>query len=149
MLRIVAALYLMIVTAAGPAACCCTLTRLTARFAPAAPTVPQAPACCHHTPAGQDSTGGTGRHGPSDCPDGPGCPCKEGGLHRAEALPSAQDEAHHFLARISSTLLDYQVALPLDQVAEWAAASSFFRDGATALPLSTDDLLYAFHILRC
>ena len=55
MFRIVVAVYLMIVSVVGPAACCCTLTRLTDRLAQTqsdtsqpAPPQPAPASCCHH-----------------------------------------------------------------------------------------------------
>jgi len=150
MFRILVATYLMIVAVVGPAACCCTLTRLLTRFLPTTSCAPSsAPSCCQHLPAGKDSMDDTDQEIPSDLPGKSNCPCKESGQGEVVVLPTAQDQARESLARLSSALLTFYLALPIDSVLDWTAASAVYRQGVSDPPLSTDDLLYVFHILRC
>lgn len=151
MFRIVVAMYLMIVTAVGPAACCCTITRLTTRFMPpTSSAVPTSAPCCHHTPPSNESKGEPDRRSPSGCPDAPGCPCKHAGGREVIALPVAQDEALESSARAASGQFHFYLAILLDQVVLPTCGSSVFREGVgTASSATTDNLLYAFHMLRC
>src|SRR5437016_2588398 len=95
MFRLVVALYLMIVTAVGPAACCCTFSRLTARSAdkPSTPAPRPAPAscCCHGSeqPAPADAPK---RPRPPERRDSPGCPCKQAVGCEVVGLPATHDE---------------------------------------------------------
>lgn len=151
MLRLAVALYLMIVAAVGPAACCCTFARLTQRFTtPATSPVSHAPSCCHRgsadrvpdkTPADPDSP---------DRPDSPGCPCKEAGRTDLAALPAANDEARDIFLRVAVGEPLVPLALLCAQAIPSASGSPVFRESADLGPsISTDDLLYAFHMLRC
>src|SRR5262245_42390425 len=102
MIRLVVALYLMLVMAVGPAACCCTFSRLTDRSAarPAAPAEQPVPAsgCCD----------GAQRPAPADVPecpaspdrgDSPRCPCKQAAGDVVVGLPGAHDEAQEVSLR--------------------------------------------------
>src|SRR4051794_7269888 len=90
MIRVAAAAYLMIVTAVGPAACCCTFSRLAERPA-SKPTAPHS-CCCHGSekPAAEAPE----RPTPPDRRDSPGCPCKQAVGGVIVALPAAHDEAN-------------------------------------------------------
>lgn len=151
MLRLVVATYLMMVTAAGPAACCCTIARLAERFSSPAPSSPpKAGGCCRHGPVspGQDETA---RHpSPSDHPSAPGCPCKQGGECEVAALPAAPDEARESSARAAIAAPFSLLAVPSDQLTPAGCGLPVFRGPPARGPsVSTDDLLYAFHMLRC
>lgn len=155
-MRVVVALYLVIVTAAGPWACCCTFARLTARVAPIAsndqsPT-PKPQSCCHHQPQrgnDQDSA-----NQPTPKPHGPlssDCPCKQGGECTSHALALPHDESRdgtmraltgEFASALSGTQAVHHVPTPhgvLPSSREYAGGSF----------LSTDDLLHVLHMLRC
>lgn len=151
MFRLVVAMYLVIVTAAGPAACCCTLTRLTTRLASStSPTVPSSPSCCHHAPVSKDSKDKTERPSPAGCPDAPGCPCRQSGGCEVIALPASHDEARESSSRAASSQFHFFLSVLPDQFVPLTCLPSVYREGLTITPtLSTDDLLYAFHILRC
>lgn len=147
MFRIVVAFYLMIVTAVGPAACCCTLTRSTTKFMPSTSSAPPTPApcgCCP-TPPNTDSQDEPTRR----CPDAPGCPCKRAD-REVLALPAAPQEALDASARDASGPFHFYSAILLDQVVSPVCGSSVFREGVgTPSSATTDNLLYAFHMLRC
>ena len=146
MIRLVVAMYLMIVAAAGPTACCCTLTRLTTRLASVgSPAATKSTSCCH-TPVNKDSKGKPDERSPADRPD---CPCKQGGGCEVVALPAPLDEALDSSARVASQFQFLSAILP-DQALTLACASSASRGGSLpARGTSTDDLLYTFHMLRC
>ena len=144
MLRLVVAIYLMIVAAANPATCCCTLTRLTTRLVPiTSPVVPKAPTCCHCTES-EALAETSDQQKPSDRP---GCPCKQGGGCEVIALPASLHESLDS-SRASAEPFDIFLALPLDQGISLVHASSVFREGS-AHGLSADDLLCGHHRLRC
>lgn len=151
MLRVAAAVYLMLVTAAGPAVCCCTLARLTTRLASSTSVaVPKPASCCHHGRAGKGSKDRTDRPCSPGTPEAPGCPCGHAGRCEVIALPAAQDEMLQSSARAASGQYHFFPAILATEAVPPACVSSVFR-GGFALPssVSTDDLLYAFHILRC
>jgi hypothetical protein len=80
MLRIGVAIYLTLVTAAGPWPCCCTVTRLVSIPSPQHQGEPAAPSsCCHpqKAPGAEPcpSPGDT-RHDPSGHPRRDPCPCQ-------------------------------------------------------------------------
>lgn len=151
MFRLVVALYLMIVAAVGPAACCCTLTRLTTRLneKPSTATEPASSSCCHHGPQKQTLPEAPERPSPG-CPDAPGCPCKQAVGGDIVGLPAANEEAQEVSLRGSLAEFFCPSAALSSQFAPLADASPVFRERAALGPsVSTDDLLYAFHILRC
>src|SRR5262245_59418712 len=122
MFRLVVALYLMLVTAAGPATCCCTVMRLATRSAeqPSATAAPQeqpaAPAsCCHQCTRGEDPPGSPtnpATPGHHQRPDSPGCPCKQtSGCEIVGLPPASNDEAQ-------------QASLRGAALAEWSCPSA-------------------------
>jgi hypothetical protein len=146
MFRLVVAMHLMIVTAVGPAACCCTLTRFTTKHMSSTSSGVPAPApCCHHTPPSKGAKDDSERR-----PNAPGCPCKQAGGCEVIALPTALGEALESSNRAASGLFHFHLANLLDQVVLPTGGSSVFREGVgTASCTTTDNLLYAFHMLRC
>jgi hypothetical protein len=147
MFRLVVATYLMLVTAVGPMACCCTLTRLTQRLAPAESAAPEAPAgCCHHAPPSTAPAEKGDRPSPADAP---GCPCKQGVACDVVALPAVPDEAVEGPSRAAPAGDGLPlVILPFQAPSAGGSFVSHATPGLGA-SVSTDDLLYAFHILRC
>lgn len=153
MLRLVVATYLIIVTAAGPAACCCTVTRLAARLGSSAPSSPPKPGgCCGHTPAGPGHEDKARQPGPppSDHPNSPGCPCKQGGECEVFALPAAPDEAYESSARAATWAPFPPLAVASDHCNPALCVLPVFWGARSARPsVSADQLLYVFHMLRC
>jgi hypothetical protein len=152
MIRVVVALYLMAVTALGPWLCCCTATRLTARFfskansaAQPAP-LPAPPCCCHHGQADKGQPDSTDHPG---CPQTPGCPCKQGPSNEVAALPTGADEPVETSYRLAAGERLPVPCLHAHDLLAPEVASPATRD-ATSLPfLSTHDLLRVLHIMRC
>src|SRR5262249_29129757 len=105
MFRLAVALYLVIVTAVRPAACCCTFTRLAVRASdePAAPRS-ACSSCCQHgqegrqPPAHAPAPPGAPRGTRPSAPDRPGCPCKQAASEFV-GLPAAHDEAQEVSLR--------------------------------------------------
>jgi hypothetical protein len=156
MLRRLLVAYLVFVTAAGPALCCCSLSHLAVRLAnnQAAEELPpccQPPAsapeedeceCCRTQKPAPDE-----RPRQDNCPqdDGPregGCPCHENG-HRPALIderpdgPDAQPVATHWLSPAPPVLFD------------GPAASAFGAPASHPPPLSATDKLHVLHRLLC
>src|SRR4051812_35134021 len=94
MFRIVVALYLTFVTAVGPAACCCTFSRLTDRPAEPVSAPTPTPASCCHCSANEAPTEAPAQPPEPQRPDTPGsCPCKQFGDCASVALPATDDDA--------------------------------------------------------
>lgn len=154
---------LILAVAVGPLLCCCTSGRLLASLAPR-PTAPAtvshtsiparhvtSPCCAHkHRSAKPDADHGHG--GPKPAPSKPGekCPCKDG-ASKAKTAPSET-----LTSGISTTLR----ALTLDLLTPFLTVDSTVclvlpgvhlggPAGGSAALLSTADLLYAHHNLRC
>lgn len=155
-MRVVVALYLVIVTAAGPWACCCTFTRLTAKVASAnagAPTSSTTHSCCKKHQVPNRSEGSSEDKAPSrpNHPLGHDCPCKQSGECASTAFAPTQDESRDGAMRALAGEFDATVGylhpshLAPTPHAVWP--SSWVRhDGSF---LSTEDLLHVLHILRC
>lgn len=148
MSRITVAAYLMVVTAAGPWACCCTATRLSALLRHATTSrshsAPPSRACCGH----HGHPGGTSKD--RQAPERPRCPCREQSFGSAEALRPTAEAAdqlqHRHLSSVPFGIPELLTAGPRPPHSEGALD----RPGLSALPfLTTDDLLRALHILRC
>jgi hypothetical protein len=145
-MRTAVTLYLLAFTIAGQGLCCCTLEQMARELVtPAAPVTTttrpaQKPCCAHHHQ--QTATKSTNVPQPQT-PDP--CPCKQHGQ-----LPVLAPQA------TTRTLLDLQPRYNLD-----SATLSSHCDDATRVdrPLTdkgraggfvtAEDLLRAFHILRC
>ena len=147
MFRLAVALYLMIVTAVAPAACCCTFTRLAPRPAEGPTAPPSAPACCcEHDHESRPPAEPPCRPSPPSVPSSPDCPCKQA-VQDALTLPA--DEAQVLSLRIAAgefvcpALVHWAVPVT-------ATATPALRESDAPGPsFSTDDLLYACHVLRC
>lgn len=153
---------LILAVAVGPLLCCCTTGRLLAAPAPRpaapaptshAPSGAPRPAhsCCSHKHKPAKPEANRGHADPNPAPSEPGekCPCKDG----TSPAKTAQTET---LSPDTSTVLR---ALTLDLVgpvlaldAACPAQPGADLDGTrawNAAPLSTADLLFAHHNLRC
>lgn len=145
MLRRAFAIYMVLVTAAGPGLCCCSLKHLFAAHddRPAAPA--DLPPCCQHT------SGGDG-HQSQGCPrkkqgedrHKQGCPCRY-----AEAKPAVLDRAVELPDQL-------QFASPFSAPSLAVAFDGLLGvKGVSALPggpppfLTASDLLHVHHQLRC
>jgi hypothetical protein len=148
MIRGALAVYLMLMAAVGPRACCCTTVRLAARlFSSARPT---APSCCQNKAAA-----GREKQAPTHCPSRPhspsrpGCPCKEGSVFEVGALPPSPEDTAGASGRPIAGERLLPTALP-------ANGLSLHPGGPAACPvlpagafLSTHDLLCVHHVMRC
>lgn len=152
--------HLILAVAVGPLLCCCTAGRLLAST-PAGPSPAQlasSPAprithtCCAHKHKPAKSDADEGHRDPKPAPPKPGekCPCK-GGTSKAK---TAQTET---LSAAVSTVLR---ALTLDLLSPFLTVDTTAcpnlavvqldgSPGGGSVPLSTADLLYAHHNLRC
>ncbi|MFO0842316.1 MAG: hypothetical protein U0797_07930 [Gemmataceae bacterium] len=152
-MRFVVALYLVIVTAAGPWACCCTFARLTARLSAATPhdhVTAKAHSCCK--PQGQERAGADPaseparqRHGPLS----PDCPCKQGSECSSQALALTHDESRSDTLRALAA--EFVSPSGGSQLSQPAPAPHAVLPPSWAHPggLSTDDLLHVLHMMRC
>lgn len=149
---------LILAVAVGPLLCCCTGGRLLASPAPRSPARATAshppthrvtsPCCAHkHKP-----DAGHGQGGPKPAPSKPAdkCPCKDG----TSKAKTAQTET--LSPDVPTTLrsLTLDLLTPFLTVGSTAcpALPGADRDGSpggSAASLSTADLLYAHHNLRC
>jgi len=151
MIRLAVALYLMVVTAAGPWLCCCTFTRLASRAVPEpsshkSPPPPQPCSCCQH-PHQQESPDPAEQtpHRPLS----PDCPCKQGATCEAQALPQAPRESLDNPLRASGWT-DWQSVFQQPSVFALPAPWPVPVGDRSVVPfLSADDLLHLLHILRC
>ena len=148
MLRWAFAIYMVLVTAAGPGLCCCSLSHLFASPATSQTTAPaDLPPCCQHTSGGQESQGhgGCPREKQGDDRHKPGCPCRQ-----VEAKPAALPEQAVELPDQS------QFASPFSAPSLAVAFDALLGvKGGHALPgggppfLTAHDLLHVHHQLRC
>jgi hypothetical protein len=148
MLRLAFAIYMVLVMAAGPNLCCCSLTHLFAGHADEKSPRPPAPACCQSECGGEDAEhqglDGNCPREKKDCPHKPGCSCRED-ARRPALVDRPVETPDQFQA--SSSL---PVSMP---PASLDALSGV--NGVAALPgdpppfLTADDLLRVHHQLRC
>jgi hypothetical protein len=161
MMRIGLSVYLILVTLAGPALCCCSLRGLT-KFAtqpadragrqtsaeppPATPPEDGGCCCCHHQKPAPTPKPPKSDDPPLRQPTDP-CPCRH---HASQpALPSSQaDSAAPWLfSPVFLALLSFAPVALAGSVADGltgAAVSSAGRPFLTA-----QDMLRAHHLLRC
>jgi hypothetical protein len=147
MLRCAFAIYMVLVTAAGPGLCCCSLTHLFAAHAGPRTATPDLPSCCQHSSDGED------HQGQGSCPvekkrddrKQPGCPCrhveaKPAALPaRAVELPDSSQAASPFFAPYA--VVAFGGFLGVSGVTAWTGGPRPF--------LTADDLLHVHHQLRC
>ena len=151
---------LILAVAVGPLLCCCTGGRLLASPRSAVPATVShpsptqrvtSPCCAHkHKPAQPDADQGQGDPKPTPSKPGEKCPCKDG-------TSKAKTASTGTLSPDVSTTLR---ALTLDLLTPFLTVDSTVcpalpgvdlagPPGWTTSPLSTADLLYAHHNLRC
>lgn len=144
MIRRVLTVWLVVAVGVAPLLCCCTAGRSSAA-APAKPTAPSrtevSSPCCGHK-------GHPAKPAPSSPKPGDHCPCK----HHAGDTPTIRAESAS--ADLSSLL---RAATAPDLVAPFALVADLLSKaslpsvarGADTPRLSTADLLFAHHNLRC
>jgi hypothetical protein len=151
-LRIALAIYLSLVTLAGPWFCCCIVLRLFAHLMPQAPigqvSTATAASCCAHSHSTKVSSSRPPEK-PSDKPFNSECPCHRH-QERVAAVPPAHAEAQ---ATMPSDLVFLGFVLTPDLAVEHALFgqhSTPFLGAWNLLPfLSAVDLRCALHIMRC
>jgi hypothetical protein len=160
MARIAVVAVLAALQLAAPWLCCCTA----ARFAAPAqgpdptqvePTLPEPtsppPCCCHPEPVPCEAPP-QAQPGNSDAPRPPahpGCPCRQHSDRNAALAPGRESAKQSLLQYPSQELVCLLSFAPVDRWQAPAGACSA-ADGACSLPfLSADDILRAFHFLRC
>lgn len=154
MLRLALITYLTMATLAGPAWCCCTLTRLAANtlrlIGSTESAVPRT--CCRHhsTPAEQVNHPGDQRDSHCPAPRDHDCPCKPHPSEQQVALPfDSQAAAQSWLLFMGQDLVSL-VAVPVPLVPECdelANPSHFDRSGFQHLTGS--DILRLLQVFRC
>jgi hypothetical protein len=151
-LRISLAIYLSLVTLAGPWFCCCIVLRVFAHLMPQAQTAQRDPAtgssCCPHSHPTKVVPSPLPDK-PSDKPFNPECPCHRH-QERVAAVPPAHAEAQ---AAMPSDLVFLGFVIAPDLAAEYALLgqhSTPLSGAWNLLPfLSAVDLRCALHIMRC
>lgn len=147
MLRIVVVHQLVLSLLVGPMLCCCTTARLghdgTARTASPAGQ-PKTHSCCGHTPTPNDS--GSPEQGGNQPASPAKCPCKEAPAPVATAPPPTPASADSLSILAAGTV---QLDLPaaLFDCSECVQTAPRFDHRTSSL--STSELLYAHHNLRC
>jgi hypothetical protein len=140
MMRYAVTLWYVVAAVLAPRLCCCALSH--AAEAPpqrAAVTEVREKTCphCRATESAPDDAKPT---------DKPKCPCKEGRSHEAPAVVTAP--ASQWLAGPDAPT-GYADVWTFGRTPVLAADASFTSVPRTGPPLTADDLLRAFHILRC
>ena len=150
MLKAILTYQLLVSFAAGPLLCCCTTTQLTAALSPPPTRTESAPAshrgCCHgHQPTKKGTPA-------QDAPEKPGdkapCPCKESPSQVDPALPERDTSGAALTLRTLAfdcvAVTDFSGAFNLSPV-----FPSGHDPSAPTQHLSTGDILFAHHNLRC
>ena len=152
MLRVGLIGYLMLMTLAGPAWCCCTFDRLTphsgrsdSKSEPATP----ARTCCQHrsAPEGKKSSD-TSKHQNSDNRND-SCPCKDQRPNQAAVV--SQDVQGSTQLRVNSQIVEFG-SMPADSVDlldDQTADCNTSLNNHSAFRLSGPALLCALQVFRC
>ena len=144
MLRLVVIHQLVLSLIVGPMLCCCTTARLghgSARTSQAGDQSKRK-SCC-----GESRSDGSGRSAPGDKPAEPEkCPCKSA-PQAVVAVPEQAVTAADVLTQLTAGLATLDAPIT-SHVPVSTGRSTAFLD-ARSSALSTDDLLYAHHNLRC
>lgn len=138
MLRFAVTLWYVVAAVLAPKLCCCALSHA-AESKPrrsAAVTEVRAKTCphCRTTEKPTEST-------PKDKPK---CPCKEGRTHEVPAVVTAP-ASQGIDAPTGLSVAGFTDRLPVPAL----TAAPFTSVTRTGPPLTADDLLRAFHLLRC
>lgn len=147
MLRWVLAIYMVLVTVAGPNLCCCSLTHLFAGHAEPQTAAPDLPPCCRHSSDRDD------HQGQGNCPSEkkrddrkqPGCPCRQVEAKPAALPDRAVEMPDQFKA--GSFLLDPSLAIAFDGYLSVIGGPAM--PGGPLPFVTADDLLHVHHQLRC
>lgn len=163
MFRLALTYQLILAVAVGPLLCCCTAGRLLASTlarpgspSPAQPDTSPTPrvthTCCAHKHKAAEPDAERGSGDPKPAPSKPGekCPCKDGGSQPKTV------HAEAVTGDVSAALR----ALELDLLVPFLGTDAFAGTALTVValdaspggnpaPLSTADLLYSHHNLRC
>lgn len=149
MFRLVLIHHLVLALLAGPMLCCCSAARLGHDSGPTSRTstpVEKAPRkhCCGGEPKSPDG----GRKPPGDkTPGGPAnCPCKDAPA-KVAVVPEAPSGAADVLTLLSSGVALFEAPLTLDGPARGVRPALHFELRSSSV--STADLLFAHHNLRC
>jgi hypothetical protein len=147
MLRVVVIHQLVLSLIVGPMLCCCTTSRLghdeTVRTTMPVER-PNNHSCCGHTPTPKDS--GSPKHGENQ-PAGPAkCPCKGAPAPAATAPPSTLASADS-LSILAAEAAQLDLPAPLFDCSGRVLTAPRFDHRTSSL--STSELLYAHHNLRC
>jgi hypothetical protein len=132
-------------TLLGPGICCCTLSAspATSSAVAASSTKPKPrKCCCQH-----DKAEGKSDHAPQPCPPN-GCPCKRVKADTQGINPApASNEVSQFFRSVLNVFPEVLPTLGL-QVFVWTLDAG--NSSQIEQPfVTTEDLLRAFHILRC
>ncbi|MBX9681131.1 MAG: hypothetical protein K2X38_20430 [Gemmataceae bacterium] len=153
MLRIGLIAYLMVVTLAGPAWYCCTLSRLTAwsTSGKIANAEAKPHGCCHRQVPSQnriDSKNAAERATPA--PQESPCPCKEQRSNEMATVPSTSQEAEDYRWLSDELSQVHPLFMPSSWVFPAAVQSNFalscVSDGAV---LTGRQILCAFQVFLC
>lgn len=159
MLRYGLSAYLMLAMLAGPLLCCCMPGHIAAAFSSntESPDQPKKAShrktCCSHHSRSKSPQPAAPSHekGKPGHPTDSSCPCKKStcpeiAIPAPEPESAKQLQARH-LPRCLADLFPCPQALDTSLL---TLNSPLGRDGACLLPfLTAEDLLHAFHILRC
>lgn len=144
MFRLVLIYQLVLSLLVGPVLCCCAATRL--GHEPSSPTPSSSKSerkhCCGESPSKD-----TGRSTPDEKPNGPEkCPCKDA-PGSAVTVPETPVTMTDALTVFAGGLLAFDAPLPVD--GSFASSRRAIQLGYRSSALTSDDLLYAHHNLRC
>jgi len=153
MARIAVVAVLTALQLAAPWLCCCTAARFAAPAAGPVHTQLEPPdpppCCCHQEQAPSEAQAQPGGPDNRQPPSHPGCPCRQHSDRNAALAPEREAGKQSLLQHLSQELVWLLSFAPVDRVQAPAGATPA-PGGAGSLPfLSADDILRAFHILRC
>lgn len=155
MLRRSVTYLLILAVAAGPMLCCCTVERLHAASpAPVSlktsePQLKVARSCCSHRPCENDQKSSHSKPAPQKPSEK--CPCKDKDSAAKVAPTESVSADVASLLRLALSL-DAGNALVVECLSSLSAGLKFPVDplrGPNASLVSTDELLFAHHNLRC
>lgn len=147
MFRLVLIHQLVLSLLVGPMLCCCTATRLgldagSVSKSASSTVKPERRSCC-----GTQKSDGQAQKAPGHKPGDPTkCPCKDGS-GKTITVPEVTSAQVDSITQFASPLAALDVPLSLVVVAD--ASRSGQRFDHTSSSLSTSDILFAHHKLRC
>lgn len=146
MLRLAVTAYLTVVSATGPWVCCCTASRIAALLDSRSGKTSAPRRCCgHHT--GQSRAP---KHDHVPGPEAPCCPCPLDPSRSPAAALGSYEPTKQFEAREAERASSAPFLSPDVDPCSGRTCPQGTPRGLSALPfLTADDILRAFHILRC